>query len=91
MDEASPHIHASVVPIVQGECRKKNPKKEQETDTTKRKYKKKDQNRPRLCADDVMARNKLMEYQDSYAEAIATTESVLLNGSGKNMMSSGKR
>lgn len=33
--------------------------------------KRKTPNRARLCADDVMARNKLTEYQDSYGEAMA--------------------
>jgi chaperonin cofactor prefoldin len=74
MDETTPHIHASVVPIVRGERRQKPPKKkksEQELkEEPKRKYKKKDPNRPRLCCDDVMAKVKLIEYQDSYAEAM---------------------
>lgn len=72
MDETTPHIHASVVPIVQGERRQKATKKKQEQadDKSKRKYKKKDSNRPRLCCDDVMAKVKLIEYQDSYGESI---------------------
>jgi hypothetical protein len=74
MDETTPHIHASVVPIVQGERRKKESKKkkqEQElTDKPKRKYKKKKPSRVRLCCDDVMAKAKLIEYQDSYGEAM---------------------
>ena len=70
LDETSPHIHASVVPIVRGERRKKKTNKKQPEETPKRKYKKKDPNRPRLCADDVMARDKLIEYQDSYAQAM---------------------
>lgn len=62
MDEKTPHIHATVVPIVSGERRKaKN------TDPTKKKYKTK-KNRNRLCADDIVARDKLVSYQDSYAE-----------------------
>jgi hypothetical protein len=73
MDETTPHIHASVVPIVQGERRQKPNKKKQEQtdDKPKRKYKKKDPNRPRLCCDDVMAKAKLVEYQDSYGEAMS--------------------
>ena len=49
-DETTPHIHASVVPIVQGERRQKATKKKQEQidDKPKRKYKKKNPNRPRL-------------------------------------------
>ena len=74
MDETTPHIHASVVPIVQGERRQKESKKKKEqeqTDTPKRKYKKKNPNRVRLCCDDVMAKAKLIEYQDSYGEAMS--------------------
>lgn len=72
MDETTPHIHASVVPIVQGKRRQKPNKKKQEQtdDKPKRKYKKKNPNRPRLCCDDVMAKVKLVEYQDSYGEAM---------------------
>lgn len=72
MDETTPHIHASVVPIVQGERRQKPNKKKQEQtdDKPKRKYKKKNPNRPRLCCDDVMAKAKLIEYQDNYGEAM---------------------
>lgn len=73
MDETTPHIHASIVPIVQGERRQKESKKKKEqptTDKLKRKYKKKDPNRVRLCCDDVMAKTKLIEYQDSYSEAM---------------------
>lgn len=69
LDEDAPHIHASVVPIVQGERRKKKSNKEPEI--PKKQYKKKNTNRPRLCADDVMTKEKLIHYQDSYAEAMA--------------------
>ena len=68
LDEDAPHIHASVVPIVQGERRKKKSNKVQEIPT--KQYKKKNTNRPRLCADDVMTKEKLIHYQDSYAEAM---------------------
>ncbi|MBS7121607.1 MAG: plasmid recombination protein [Dysgonomonas sp.] len=68
LDEDAPHIHASVVPIVQGERRKKKSNKEPEI--PKKQYKKKNTNRPRLCADDVMTKEKLIHYQDSYAEAM---------------------
>jgi|GEM_PF-506587 len=81
MDETTPHIHASIVPIVRGERRQKKPKKKPEEDNQaqkpnegqkpKRTYKKKDPNMPRLCVDDVMAREKLIEYQDTYAAAMA--------------------
>lgn len=69
MDEATPHIHATIVPIVTGEWRKARKKKTDEPG--KRKYRKKSVVRPRLCADDVMTRVKLKGYQDSYAEAMA--------------------
>ena len=75
MDEKTPHIHASVVPIVRGERRQKPPRKQkteqEQTEKPKRKYKKKDPNRVRLCCDDVMAKAKLIEYQDSYGEAMS--------------------
>lgn len=63
MDEKTPHIHATVIPIVSGERRKA---KKENPDS----YKKKNQNNNRLCADDVMARNKLKYYQNTYATAM---------------------
>ena len=66
MDEHTPHIHATVVPIVTGERRKA--KKNQEDG--KRSYRKK-ANTVRLCADDVLTREKLVTYHDSYAKAMA--------------------
>ena len=69
MDEATPHIHAAVVPIVTGERRKAREKKTDEPN--KRKYRTKSAARPRLCADDVMSRVKLKKYQDTYAAAMA--------------------
>ena len=69
LDEDAPHIHASVVPIVQGERRQKKSNKEKEP--SKRQYKKKKMDRPRLCADDMMSRELLVSYQDSYAKAMA--------------------
>ncbi len=66
LDETSPHIHATLVPIVTT-ARKR---KKQEERATKR-YRKKFAARPRLCADEVMSRVKLKEYQDTYAEAMA--------------------
>ena len=65
MDEHTPHIHATVVPIVTGKRRKAN--KEQEDG--KRSYRKKT-NTVRLCADDVLTREKLVTYHDSYAKAM---------------------
>ena len=69
MDEATPHIHAAVVPIVTGERRKV--RKEKTDEAGKRKYRTKSTARPRLCADDVMSRVKLKEYQDTYAATMA--------------------
>ena len=51
MDEHTPHIHATVVPIVTGERRKANA--------------------VRLCADDLLTRERLVAYHDSYAAAMA--------------------
>lgn len=67
LDESTPHIHATVIPIVRGERRKV---KEQKAEPGKKKYRKKSTDAPRLCADDVMTRVKLKEYQDTYAEAM---------------------
>ena len=67
MDEKTPHIHATIVPIVTGERRKVKNKPEMAIE----KYKKKNPNSNRLCADDVMARNQLKLYQNTYAMAMA--------------------
>lgn len=69
-DESTPHIHASVVPIVTGERRKVREKREPDK-PGKKKYRKKSPDAARLCADDVMTRIKLKSYQDTYAEAMA--------------------
>ena len=66
MDEHTPHIHATVVPIVTGERRKARKKQAE----GKRTYRKKS-NAVRLCADDLLTREKLVAYHDSYAEAMA--------------------
>ena len=65
MDEETPHIHATVVPIVQGERRKQ--KKEE---NAKRRYRTK-ATAPRLCADEMISRANLIRYQDTYAEHMA--------------------
>jgi len=75
MDEKTPHIHATVVPIVSGERRKEREKKKQGTNPepgkpTPKKYRKKPADAVRLCADDVMTRENLKYFQDSYAEAM---------------------
>ena len=66
MDEHTPHIHATVVPIVTGERRKAKRKQT----VGKRTYRKK-ANAVRLCADDLLTREKLVAYHDSYAAAMA--------------------
>ena len=66
MDEKTPHIHATIVPIVTGERRKAK----QDEQNGKKKYRKKNPQDVRLCADDVMARHKLKHYQDTYAQAM---------------------
>jgi len=65
MDEETPHIHATITPIVQTERKKQ--KKEQ---TAKKRYRTKAP-APRLCADEVMSRANLIRYQDTYAEQMA--------------------
>ncbi len=60
------HLHASIVPIVTGERRKARTKP---TEEGKRTYRKK-ANTVRLCADDVLNRDKMVGYHDSYAEAM---------------------
>lgn len=61
MDEKTPHLHATVVPIVTGERvrRKREGEKKYEAKSG-----------PRLSADDVMRRTKLHEYQNSYAKTM---------------------
>ena len=61
MDEKTPHLHATIVPIVTRERirRKREGEKKYETKSG-----------PRLSADDVMRRTKLHEYQNSYAAAM---------------------
>ena len=59
MDETTPHIHATIVPIVTGERRKA---KQKQTEG-KRSYRKK-ADAARLCADDVLNRDRLIGYHD---------------------------
>ncbi|MDY9918100.1 MAG: MobV family relaxase [Proteiniphilum sp.] len=66
LDETTPHIHATLVPIVTTERRKKKSETQ-----VKKNYRKKNPNAPRLSADDVMTRAKLKAYQNSYPEAMA--------------------
>ena len=64
LDESTPHIHATLVPIVSSERKKK--KSEQ---NVKKNYSKKTGNR--LSANDIMTRGNLKQYQTSYAEAMS--------------------
>ena len=66
MDEQTPHIHATLVPIVKG-GRKRKKKEEQ----VKKRYRKKPTDTARLCADEIMTRTKLKSYQDTYAQAMS--------------------
>lgn len=66
MDETTPHIHATLVPIVIGERRKAKKEKEE----GKRTYRKKG-DAVRLCADDVLNREKLVAYHDDYAKVMS--------------------
>ena len=61
MDEKTPHLHATIVPIVTTERKRREREGE-------RKYAVKVG--PRLSADDVMSRSALREYQSSYATAM---------------------
>lgn len=61
MDEKTPHLHATVVPIVTGERKRKFREGEKKYRT---------QAGPRLSADDVMGRARLSTYQNTYAEAM---------------------
>lgn len=67
LDETTPHIHATMIPIVTGERRRKK----SEDGQGKKKYRTKSSGSARLCADDVMSRIKLKEYQNTYAEQMA--------------------
>ncbi len=61
MDEKTPHLHATVVPIVTEARHRRKREGEQKYQT---------QEGPRLSSDDVMHRPKLQEYQDTYAAAM---------------------
>ena len=63
MDEKTPHLHATVVPIVTGERKRKSREGEKKYRT---------HNGPRLSADEVMGRARLSTYQNTYAGAMRT-------------------
>ena len=64
LNEKTPHIHATVVPIVRGERRKAKLERAKNTQNGKRTYRTK-KDRPRLCTDDEMAREKLKELRQT--------------------------
>lgn len=64
LDEKTPHIHATVVPIVASKRRKAK----SEDNNGKKKYRKKPKDTVRFCADDVMTRNNLERFQNTYAK-----------------------
>lgn len=66
MDEQTPHLHVTVVPIVTAERKKKA----RESNAQKR-YRTKPKGGARLSADDIMTRDNLTRFQDTYAEAMA--------------------
>ncbi len=66
MDEKTPHIHATLIPIVRSERRKKKSEEQ-----TIKKYRKKPTDAPRLSANDIMTRQRLKNYQDEYALAMS--------------------
>lgn len=61
MDEKTPHLHATIIPIVTGERKRREREGEKKYQT---------KSGPRLSADDVMKRHMLKRYQDTYAAAM---------------------
>ena len=61
LDEKTPHLHATIVPIVTTERLRKKREGEKKYET---------KSGARLSADDVMRRTKLHEYQNSYAKTM---------------------
>lgn len=66
MDEQTPHLHVTVVPIVTAERKRKA----SEARAAKR-YRTKSKGGARLSANDIMTRENLTRFQDTYAEAMA--------------------
>lgn len=62
MDEKTPHLHATIVPIVTAERQRREREGEKKYNT---------KSGPRLSADDVLKRVKLHEYQNTYAAAMS--------------------
>lgn len=65
MDEQTPHLHVTVVPIVTTERKKKASES-----NAKKRYRTKPKDGPRLSANDIMTRENLIRFQDTYAEAM---------------------
>lgn len=65
MDEQTPHLHVTVVPIVTAERKKKASEAK-----VKKRYRTKPKEGPRLSANDIMTRDNLIRFQDTYAEAM---------------------
>lgn len=65
MDEQTPHLHVTVVPIVTAERKKKASEAK-----AKKRYRTKPKDGPRLSANDIMTRENLISFQDTYAEAM---------------------
>ena len=65
MDEQTPHLHVTVVPIVTTERKKKTSES-----NAKKHYRTKTKDGPRLSANDIMTRENLIRFQDTYAEAM---------------------
>lgn len=61
LDEKTPHLHATIVPIVTAERQRREREGERKYNT---------KSGPRLSADDVLKRARLREYQDTYAVAM---------------------
>ena len=62
MDEKTPHLHATIVPIVHTERQRREREGEKKYNT---------KSGPRLSADDMLKRAKLREYQNTYAAAMS--------------------
>lgn len=72
MDEKTPHLHITVVPIVSGSTkeRKTKPKLDENGNVIpKRRYKRKEGNR--LCAKEVNCRANMIKWQDEFAAKMA--------------------
>lgn len=65
MDEQTPHLHVTVAPIVTTERKKKASES-----NAKKRYRTKSKDGPRLSANDIMTRENLVRFQDTYAEAM---------------------